>query len=138
MKQFILKILIVFSFILMVFVPSFANDLNITSITFDNSSAFLSINTQDNEEFTFTEPPKITIVEEESIAYFDLNSAILKCPGQDFVISSSEIKEIAVKQFSVNPNIVRVVIKYNESFNPKNIQFRRFNNSFFVPLYPYA
>ncbi len=133
MKNLFVKLLCVFAFILFMALNVFAaGDLNITSVTYDNSAAFLSINSFDNETYEFGSKPKLYIVEDENKAYFDINSAILKCPAQDLVLSSDGIKEIMVKQFSTNPNIVRVVINYNEGFNPNNIQLRRLNNTLFV------
>ena len=72
------------------------------------------------------------IIPDENKAYFDINSAILKCPAQDLVVNSPGINQIAVKQFSVTPDIVRVLIRYNEGYNPKNIQLRKLNNTLFV------
>ena len=132
MKSFITKFLYIFAFILCFASSVFATDLNINSITYDNSSAFLSINSFDIEDFKFTNPPKITIDSEENKAYFDLESAVLRCPQQDLVINSPDITQIAVKQFSTDPNIVRVVIRYNEDFNPKTIQLRKVNSTLFV------
>ncbi len=133
MKNFWQKILFIIAFILC-FIPGvFAvGEMNITSVTFDNSSSFLSINSFDNEEFTFSAQPKLYIVEDEKKAYFDINSAVLKCPPQDLVIDSPNIKQIMVKQFSLNPNVVRVVIFYNQGFTPNNIQLRKVNNTLFV------
>jgi N-acetylmuramoyl-L-alanine amidase len=76
--------------------------------------------------------PKLYIVQDENKAYFDINSAVLSCPPQDLVVNSKGISEILVKQFSSNPNIVRVVIKYSEDFNPSNIQLKRVANTFLV------
>ena len=132
MKSFITKFLYIFAFILCFASSVFAADLNINSITYDNSSAFLSINSFDIEDFKFANPPKITIDSEENKAYFDLESAVLRCPQQDLVINSPEISQIAVKQFSTDPNIVRVVIRYNDDFNPKTIQLRKVNSTLFV------
>lgn len=133
MKNIWLKFLCIFTFILS-FVPGvFASgDLNISSVTFDNSSSFMSINSFDNEEFSFSAQPKLYIIEEEQKVYFDLNSSVLRCPPQDMLLSSADIKQVLVKQFSVNPNIVRVVIYYNQGFNPHNIQLRKLNNTLFV------
>lgn len=132
MKMFFTKCLYILAFILC-FVPCvFASDLNISSITYDNSSAFLSINSFDNEDFQFQTPPKLHIVEDENKAYFDIESAILRCPQQDLVITSNDISQIAVKQFSTEPNVVRVVVRYNDEFNPKVIQIRKVNSTLFV------
>ncbi|MGN0031047.1 MAG: N-acetylmuramoyl-L-alanine amidase [Candidatus Gastranaerophilaceae bacterium] len=132
MKNIFGKALLIFAFILLTAIRVFAADLNITSVTYDNSSAFLSINTFDNEDYSFSASPKLYIVEDENKAYFDISSAVLKCPAQDLVLTSAGIKEIMVKQFSTNPNIVRVVIYYNEGFNPNDIQLRKLNNTLFV------
>jgi hypothetical protein len=132
MKSFFTKFLYIFAFILCFATSVLAQDLNINSITYDNSSAFLSINSFDLEDYKFTTPPKLTIVPEENKAYFDIESAVLHCPQQDLVINSSDISQIAVKQFSTQPNIVRVVVRYNDDFNPKSIQLRKVNSTLFV------
>ncbi len=133
MKKLIIKLFCIVAFILCFAVNVLAaGDLNITSVVYDNSGSFLSINTPDNEDYNFSAQPKIYIVENEKKAYFDINTSILRCPPQDLIISSSEIKEIMVKQFSTNPNIVRVVIYYNDGYNPANIQLKRINNTLIV------
>lgn len=132
MKNILIKLLCVFAFIFCFALNSFAVDLGITSVNYDDSSSFLTINSFDNEEYNFSSLPKLFIVSEENKAYFDINSAVLKCPTQNLIVNSADIKEIVVSQFSLNPNIVRVVIKYNEGFNPANIQLRKLNNTLFV------
>lgn len=133
MKNFLTKILCIFAFILC-FAQNFctAADLDINSITFDDSATFLSINSYDNEEYNFSVTPKLYVISDENKAYFDITSAILSCPPQDIVLTTPDINEIIVKQFSQNPNVVRVVIKYNEGFNPKNIQLKRIENTLLV------
>jgi N-acetylmuramoyl-L-alanine amidase len=133
MKKFLVNLLLIFAFILIVVGKVFAaGDFNITSVTYDNSSSFLSINSTDSTDYEFSTVPKLYIVESEKKAYFDINTSVLKCSARDLVVSTSEIKEVMVKQFSTNPNIVRVVIYYNDGYNPKNIQLRRVNNTLFV------
>ncbi len=132
MKSFVTKFLYILAFILCFASNVLAADLNINSINYDNSSAFLVINSFDIEDFKFTNPPKLTIDQDENKAYFDIESAILRCPQQDLVVSSNDISQIAVKQFSTEPNVVRVVIRYNDSFDPKTIQLRKVNSTLFV------
>ena len=137
MKNILVKLFCIFAFILCFAVNVFAaGNLNISSVVYDNSSALLTVNSLDNEEFSFTTEPKIHIVEDENKAYFDIEASILRCPAQDLIITSSDIKEIMVKQFSADPNIVRVVIYYKDNFNPKNIQLKKLNNSLFVTFKP--
>ena len=132
MKNICIKLLCIFAFILSFISTAFAADFNITSVTYDNSSAFLTINTFDNEEAKFSTSPKLYIVPEEQKAYFDIDSALLKCPAQELVVNSPGVNQIAVKQFSQNPDVVRVLIRYNEGYNPKNIQLKKLNNTLFV------
>lgn len=132
MKNICVKLLCIFAFILSFISTAFGADFNITSVTYDNSSAFLTINTFDNEEAKFSTSPKLYIVPEEQKAYFDIDSAALKCPAQELVVNSPGVNQIAVKQFSQNPDVVRVLIRYNEGYNPKNIQLKKLNNTLFV------
>lgn len=132
MKSIFIKVLCIFTFILCSALNAFADDLNITSVTYDNSGAFLSINSFDNGNYEFSARSKLYIIPEENKAYFDINSAILTCPAQDLVVSNPGIKEIIVKQFSTAPNVVRVVMYYNEGFKPEDIQLRKLNNTLFV------
>lgn len=133
MKNFFVKLLFLFAFILTFAVNTFAaGDLGITSVVYDNSSALVAINSFDSEPFTLQAPPKLFIVEDEHKAYFDINSAILKCQRQDLLINSSDIQEVVASQFSTNPNIVRFVISYKDGFNPRNIQLKVLNNTLFI------
>lgn len=133
MKKILTNLLFILTFILCFASNVFAaEDLNINSVTFDNSSSIVSINTFDNEDYVFAAQPKLYILEEEQKVYFDINSSVLKCPSQDLVVNSPYVKEVIVKQFSTNPNIVRVVIYYKDGFNPKNIHLKKLNNSLYV------
>ena len=132
MRKFWTKLLCIFAFILCFMGSVFAADLNITSVTYDDSDTFLLINSYDIDNYTFSQTPKLTVIPEENTAYFDINSAVLSCPPQDIVVSSNEISEVVVKQISTDPNIVRVSVKYKEGYNPKNIQLKRSANTFIV------
>lgn len=133
MKNIFTKLLYIFAFILVFALKAVAiSDLGITSVVYDNSSAVLTLNSFMNGEYEFTQKPKLYVLPEEHKAYFDINSAHLKCPKQEFKITSSQVNNIVVSQFSANPNIVRVVINYNEGYNPDNIQLRKLNNTIFI------
>lgn len=95
-----------------------ADELGITSVFYDNSSAMLTINTFDNSDYTFSMTPKLNIVKYEHKVYFDINFAIKKMKAQDLVINSPDVEEIKISQFSLNPNVVSVVLYSNNNFNP--------------------
>lgn len=132
MKNIFIKFLLIFTFILGINAPSFAGDLGINSVIYDNSSSFVVINSSDSDDYSFNQSPKLSIVKDENKAYFDINSAVLKCPLQDIVVNSDGIKEVVVSQFSTNPNVVRVVVSYNDGFNPNTIQLRKLDNTLFL------
>ena len=135
MKNIFIKLFCLFTFILSFATCTVADEtLGITSVIYDNSSSIVTINSFDNTDFNFSSQPKLYVVQDENKAYFDINSAILKCPVQDLVLSNGDIKEIVVSQFSTNPNIVRVVISYKQGCNPANIQLKKLNNTLFVRL----
>ena len=135
MKNIFIKLFCLFTFILSFATCTVADEtLGITSVIYDNSSSIVTINSFDNTDFNFSSQPKLYVVQDENKAYFDINSAILKCPVQDLVLSKGDIKEIVVSQFSTNPNIVRVVISYKQGVNPANIQLKKLNNTLFVRL----
>ena len=117
MKNIFFKFLFIFTFILNFMSPSFAGDLGINSVS---------------DDYSFNQSPKLNIVKDENKAYFDINSAVLKCPLQDLVVNSDGIKEVVVSQFSSNPNVVRVVVSYNDGFNPNTIQLRKLDNTLFL------
>lgn len=132
MKNFILKILFIIAFILTFALNVIAADFNINSVTYDNSGTFISINSFDSEDYSFEQLPKLFINEEDNKAYFDIDSAILRCPAQDLVLNNPNIREVIIKQHSTNPNVVRVILSYNDGFNPRNIQLKRLNNLLIV------
>ena len=135
MKNIFIKLFCLFTFILSFATCTMADEtLGITSVIYDNSSSIVAINSFNNTDFSFSAQPKLYVVQDENKAYFDINSAILKCPVQDLVLSNGDIKEVVVSQFSTNPNIVRVVISYKQGFNPANIQLKKLNNTLFVRL----
>lgn len=132
-RNIFLKIVLIFAFILnFSIIPVLAESLNISSITYDNSGAFLSINSFDISDFEFSQKPEIMHIEEDKEIYFDLKPAILNTSAKKFIISSDEINQINVTQVSKNPDIVRVAVKYNEGFNPSDVVLKRINNTLFL------
>ena len=132
MKKFFLNFICIIAFILCFAGKVLAANIDITSVVYDNSASFLTINTKASDDITFQTVPKLIIDQEGHKAYFDIDSAMLQTSAQDLVITSSDIKEILVKQISESPDIVRVTISYKESYNPKNIQLKVLGNTLFV------
>jgi len=132
MKNIFIKILLILTFILnLVIMPTFAESLGISSVSFDNSGAFMSINSPDNLEYPL-EKTQIMFVEEGNEAYFELQPARLNGSNKSYFINSDEITEISVNQVSTTPDTVRILIRYKQGFDPQNITLKRLNNTLFV------
>lgn len=133
MKRIVFKIFLLLAFILnFTILAGFCETLEINSITYDNSGAVLSINSSDTFDYQTNAKPIVRFLPEEQKLYFDLQPAKLKGSNKDYVINSDGIEEISIAQFSQNPETVRIVVKYNNEFNPANICIKRINNTFFV------
>ena len=132
MKNIFIKILLIFTFILnFALLPGNAESLGISSVTFDNSGSFLSINSPDNMDYQI-DTPQIMNVEEDKEVYFELQPARLNNGNKNYIINTDEINEIGISQVSTTPDIVRVTIKYKQGYNPQNISLNRLNNTLFV------
>jgi len=132
MKNIFIKILLIFTFILnLTFLPVFAESLGISSVSFDNSGSFMSINSPDILDYPL-EKTQIMLVEEDNEVYFDLQPARLNGSNKNYFIDTNEIREISVSQVSQTPDIVRISIHCKEGYNPQNISIKRLNNTLFV------
>ncbi len=130
MKSIFIKIICLFTFILTLTTGAFAQALNINSVIYDDSGAFLTLNSFDNNEYNFEQKPQIYIDEDGKKAYFDLTPAILSCPVQNIVLNNSAIEQVTVSQSA--QETVRVAFSYSEGYNPKNVQLKKINNSLFL------
>lgn len=132
MKKFFIKIFFIFIFILsLCFHQAYAQSIGISSISFDNSGAFMSINSPDNLDYPL-EKTELMSVEEDNEVYFELKPAVLNNGNKSYLINSNEIEEINITQASTTPDIVRVSVKYKSGYNPQNIVLSRLNNTIFV------
>ncbi len=133
MKNFI-KIFILF----IAFIFTFALKVNavelykITDANFDTSNSLIVISANDTQSGHITENIKLYKMEGKS--YFDIDSAIMTFPKQDWIFNSGPVKEIKINQFSNNPCKVRVVMYYDNDFNPANIKFYRIKNNIIIKL----
>lgn len=133
MKNFFIKIFLIFTFILNISVNcAFSQFLEISSVSFDNSAAFILLNSTDNLDYSINKSD-IKIDEEKNEAYFEIQPARINT-DKSYIIDSNDIKEINVKQISTNPDVVGTSIIYKNNFNPNNIKLKRLNNSIFISL----
>lgn len=101
----------------------------ITNANFDTSNSMVVLAIQDEQGAVAED---IKLVKLENKAYFDINSAMITFPKQDWIYNSGPVKEIKIGQFSTNPCTVRVVMYYENGFNPDNIKFTRIKNNIII------
>ena len=133
------KLLILLSFLfiyLITFVQSAcAGDLyKFSSANFDTSNSLIVLSAQDTQGASVLSNIKLVKMENPSRVYFDIDSSIITFPKQDWVFNSGCIKEVKINQFSTNPNVVRVVLYYDNGFNPNDIEFIRIKNNIIIKL----
>ena len=111
-------------FILLLFTTLGVRAENVTKITglsFDTSNSLLFVSALNNPELK-TQEIKPVVMQNPLRVYFDINSSVLVNPKQDLIFASSDITEVKIGQFSVNPDVVRVVMYLNSTCKPEDIK----------------
>lgn len=133
MKKFFLLFIIFICAIFATVLNANAEELfKFTSANFDTSSSIIVLSAQDTAGGA--KEGEIKLVKLDNRVYFDIDSSIMTFPKQDWIFNNSVIKEIKINQFSLNPYKVRVVIYYDNGFNPDNIKVLRLKNNFIIKL----
>lgn len=129
-------IFVLFFITLFSFMPkTFAEEIyKYTSANFDTSSSVIVLSAQDTAEDAVIDNIKLVKMENPSRAYFDLDSSIITFPKQDWIFNSGPVKQIKINQFSLNPFKVRVVMYYDNDFNPDKIKFVKIKNNIIIKL----
>ena len=113
----------------MLFQAAFADEtFKIKGVSIDTSSAAIFVNTIGTYQASITNGIKLIKLPNEHKIYFDINSAVLISKKQDLFFSSGNIQEIKISQFTTNPNVVRIVINFDEKFNLDNLKIGNINN----------
>ena len=111
MRKFLLVLLFIISTFFTFYSKAMAEDIfKITSANFDTSNSIMVISAQDTLNEQILPELKIVTLENPKRAYFDINSAILTIPKQDWTFNTPGIKQVKISQFTTNPDIVRVVM----------------------------
>lgn len=105
-----------------------------TSANFDTSNSLIVLTGQDTLSGSVLQNVKLIKMQNPSRAYFDIDSSIITFPKQNWKFQSGGIKEIKINQFSTNPNVVRVVMYFENDFNPDNIKFLKIKNNIIIKL----
>ena len=103
------------------------------SLSYDDSSSIVYINVnQGNDGESF--PAKFVRLENPNRIYFDINNAVLIGSKQQLAFEKSNINEIKIAQFSTEPNVVRVVVTFEEGFDTSKIRLLNVNGNIVVKI----
>lgn len=123
-----LLILLLSSFLFFINTAKAQNLIKINSINFDNSDSVIFLGTSgiDNTYPIVVEKGKLSNPER---LFFDVKNALYTSKNHNFILKNSKLKQVKIAQFSTDPSIVRIVIYYDESFDPEQLQVLKQNNN---------
>ena len=135
MKKLLILLSFLFIYLLTFVQNAFAGELyKFSSANFDTSNSLIVLSAQDTQGSSVLSNIKLVKMDNPKRVYFDLDSSIITFPKQDWVFNSGCIKEVKINQFSTNPDVVRVVLYYDNGFNPNDIEFTRVKNNIIIKL----
>ena len=108
-----------------------AESAKVMSLAYDDSASLVYINVNGANDFD-VQNVKCVRLENPNRIYFDINDAILIGAKQQLVFEKSNIKEIRLAQFSTEPNVVRVVVTFEEGFNTSKIKLINVNGNIVI------
>lgn len=106
----------------------------ITSASYDTSNSLIALTSSYLGEMPEIGKIKIVKLSNPTRAYFDLPGTILSIPRKDWRFAYGDIKQIKITQFSTNPDVVRVVIYYDDDFDISSMQFLKVQNNIIIKL----
>lgn len=126
------KVLFIIFSIFFIAQTAFSQEFRVTSVNFDTSNSLIFLTSPDNADDVIMKNVKLIKMENPKRVYFDINSAILVAPPQNWFLNSGGVKQVKVNQFSTNPGKVRVVFYLEDDFDASKINFLRVNNNIVI------
>ncbi len=122
---------LIISFIMFFTLTVSAESAKVVSMSYDDSSSLVYIGVEGQSAL---DNPVIKYVrlENPNRIYFDINESVLIGPKQQLVFEKSNIKEMRLAQFSTNPDVVRVVITFEEGYDTSKIKLINVNGNIIV------
>lgn len=134
MKKIIVFLILILAFILNFCPKAFCAEVfKITSANFDTANSIVILTAKDTVSTeNIMKDIKLIKLDNPSRAYFDIDSAILTIPKQDWTLNTGGIRQVKINQFTTNPNVVRCVLYFNDDYNPDNLKFYRIKNNIII------
>ena len=130
MKSFLRYAGIILFFILIFAQTVLGAEFRINSANYDISNALIVLCARDNAEGKMLDENIILKKLDSPVRYyFDINSAVLTMPKQDWHFQTGKIERVLISQFQNNPNTVRVVIYPKDDETINSVKFYRIKNN---------
>ena len=130
--NFLKKILfLITSFAIFFTLTASAETAKVMSLSYDDSASLVYINIDGQIESDVSQIKCVRLQNPNRI-YFDINDAILIGAKQQLVFDKSNLKEIRLAQFSTDPNVVRVVVTFEEDFDTAKIKLINVNGNIII------
>lgn len=128
-----LLILLLSSFFFFINTAKAQNIIKINSINFDNSDSVVFLGTSgiDGSSPILIEKGKL---QNPDRLFFDIKNAVYTPKSGNFILKNSKLKQIKIAQFSSAPGIVRIVVYYDQDFNPDQLQVLKQNNNLMLKI----
>lgn len=136
MKKFIVFLTLFVAIVLNFFPKALCEEVfKITSANFDTANSVVVLTAKDTiSTDNIMKDIKLIKLENPSRAYFDIDSAVLTMPKQDWTLNTGAIRQVKINQFTTNPNVVRCVLYFNDDYNPGNLKFYRIKNNIIIKI----
>ena len=108
-----------------------AEPTKVLSLNYDDTGSIVFINQMLSSEGA-QEQFKISRLDNPNRVYFDIENAVLIGGKQQLVFEKNNIKEIRLSQFTTNPDVVRVVITFEEGFDTTKVKVIPLNGNIVV------
>ena len=108
-----------------------AETAKVTSMAYDDSSSLVYINIE-SQNLQNNATIKYVKLQSPNRIYFDINDAVLIGAKQQLAFDKSNIKEVRLAQFSTNPDVVRVVVTFEEDFDTSKVKLLNINGNIVV------
>ena len=108
-----------------------AEPAKVVSMSYDDSSSLVYINV-DGQSAIDNPVVKYVRLDNPNRIYFDINDSVLIGSKQQLVFEKSVIKELRLAQFSTEPNVVRVVVTFEEDYDTSKVKLINVNGNVIV------
>lgn len=133
MKKIFLLLIFAITFTLSFVSRAYAEGtFKITAANIDTSNALLALTSSNLSEMADIQSIKIVKLENPKRLYFDLPDTVLAGSKKDWHFAQGNIKQVKISQFSTNPDIVRVVIYYDNDSDMSGMEFLKVQNNIII------